>query len=72
MADYTFPGGPVSEESTCNAEDLCSIRGLGRSPGGRHGDLFQYSLLEYPMDREAWQAIVHGGSKQSDTTEHST
>ena len=30
-----------------------------RSPGGRHGNLFQYSCLENPMDRGAWQAIVH-------------
>ena len=36
-----------------------SIPGLGRSPGGRHGDSLQYSRLENPMDRRAWRAIVH-------------
>ena len=33
--------------------------GLGRSPGGRHGNLLQYSCLENSMDRRAWQATVH-------------
>ena len=36
------------------------IPGLGRSPGGGHGNPLQYSCLENPMDREAWWAIVHG------------
>ena len=31
----------------------------GRSPGGEHGNPLQYSCLENPVDREAWQAIVH-------------
>ena len=39
--------------------DLESIPGLGRSPGGRHGNLFQHSCLENLMDRGAWQAVVH-------------
>ena len=34
--------------------------GSGRSPGGEHGSLLQYSCLENPMDRRAWWAIVHG------------
>ena len=47
-----------------------SIPGSGRSPGGEHGNSLQYSCLENPMERGAWQAIVHGvGSKESDTTE---
>jgi len=33
---------------------------LGRSPGGGNGNPFQYSCLENPMDREAWQVTVHG------------
>ena len=33
--------------------------GLGKFPGGMHGYPFQYSCLENPMDREAWQATVH-------------
>ena len=55
-----------------NAEDMRdkgSIPGLGRSPGGGHGNPLQYSCLEKLMDREAWQAIVHGGHKENDTTE---
>jgi len=36
-----------------------SIPGLGRFPGGGDGNPFQYSCLENPMDRGAWQAIVH-------------
>ena len=38
--------------------DLGSIPGLGRSPGGGNGNPLQYSCLENPMDREAWQAMV--------------
>ena len=33
--------------------------GSGRSPGGGHGNPLQYSCLQNPMDREAWQATVH-------------
>ena len=35
----------------------------GRSPGGRHGNPLQYSCLENPMDRRAWQDSVHGVTK---------
>ena len=40
--------------------DAGLIPGLGRFPGGGHGNPLQYSRLENPMDRGAWQAIVHG------------
>ena len=40
-------------------EDTVSIPGWGRSPGGEHGNPFQYSCLENPMDRGAWRATVH-------------
>ena len=43
-----FPGGSDGKESACNARDLGSIHGLGRSPGGGHGNPFQYSCLENP------------------------
>ena len=43
--------------------DLVSIPGLGRSPGGGHGNPLQYSCLENPMDRGAWQATIHGVAK---------
>ena len=39
--------------------DVGSIPGPGRSPGGGHGNSLQYSCLENPMDRGAWQATVH-------------
>ena len=39
--------------------DTGSMPGLGRSPGGGHGNPLQYSCLENPMDRGAWQAAVH-------------
>ena len=40
-----------------------SIPGLGRSPGRGHGNPLQYSCVENPMDRGAWQATVHGVTK---------
>ena len=39
------------------------IPGLGRSPGGGHGNPLPYSCLEYPMDRGAWRATVHWEAK---------
>ena len=55
-----FPGGSDCKESTCSAEDLGLISGLGRSPGGGHGNPLQYSCLENPMDRGVWWGTVHG------------
>ena len=46
-----------------NAGDMGLIPGLGRFPGGKHGNLLQYSCPEDPMDRETWQATVHGVTK---------
>ena len=46
-----------------NAGDVGSIPGWDRSPGGGHGNLFQYSCLENPMDRGARRAVVHGVAK---------
>ena len=63
MIIKVFPGDSDGEESTCNAGDLGSLPGLGRSPGGGHGNPLQYSCLENPMDRGAWWAIFHGVSK---------
>ena len=40
------PGGSDGKESACSVGDLGSILGLGRCPGGGHGNLFQYSCLE--------------------------
>ena len=44
-------------------KDAGLIPGLGRSPGVRTGNPFQYSCLENSMDRGAWQAIVHEVTK---------
>ena len=48
------------KESACNAGDLGSVPGWGKSPGGGHSNPLQYSCLENPMDRGAWRAAVHG------------
>ena len=53
-----IPCGSAGKEYTCNAGDLGSIPGSGRSPGGGHGNPFQYSCLENSMDRGAWWATV--------------
>ena len=42
-----------------DVKDLGSIPGSGRSPGGGHGNPLQYSCLENPIDRGAWQSTVH-------------
>ena len=53
----------VSKDSACNAEDSGLIPGLGRSSGEGNGNPLQYSCPENPIDRGAWQAIVHGVAK---------
>ena len=50
-----------------NAGDLGDA---GLIPGEGNDNPLQYSCLENPMDRGAWQATVHGGHKELDTTEH--
>ena len=64
-----FPGGSDGKESACNSGDLGPIPGLGRSPGEGNGNPYQYSCLENPMDREAWQATVHEVAEELNTTE---
>ena len=56
------------KELTCKAGDVGSVPGLGRCPGKRNGNPLQYSYLGNPMDRRAWWAIVHGVTKELDTT----
>ena len=58
-----FPGGSAGEASSCNAGDVGSIPGLGRSPGEGNCYPLQYSGLENSMD-----SVVHGVA-ESDTTE---
>ena len=49
-----------NEESACNAGGPGSVPGLGISSGEGKGNLFQYSCLENPIDKGAWQATVYG------------
>ena len=51
-----FPGGSEVKASACNAGDLGSIPGSGRSPGEGNGNPLQYSCPENPMDR--WMSLV--------------
>ena len=56
-----FPGSSDGKESACNAEDLGSIPGLGRSPGGRHGNPLQYSYLENPHGQSLADEVLSIG-----------
>ena len=58
-----FPGGSEGRESTYNAGGQRLIPGLGRSPGEGNGNPLQDSCLDNPMEREAWQAAIHGVAK---------
>ena len=58
-----FRGGLVGKESACSARDLGSAPGLGRSPGGEHGNPFQYCCLQIHMERGAWPTAVRGVAK---------
>ena len=60
---WGFPGSSAGKEFACNAGDLGSIPGLGRSLGGGHGNPLQYSCLENSMDTGAWRTTVHGVAK---------
>ena len=61
-----FPGGSVVKNPPAtvgDTEDMGSIPGSGRSPEEGNGNPLQYSCLENPMDRGAWQAAVHEVAK---------
>ena len=58
-----FPGDSDGKVTACNAGDLGSIPGLGRSPGEGNGNPLQFSCLYNSMDRGAWWATVHGVSR---------
>ena len=60
-----FLHSSVGKESACSAGDPALIPGSGRSPGEGNGNLLQYSCLENPMDRGAWQSM---GSQELDMT----
>ena len=61
--------GSGNKESACNEVNLGSISGWERSPGEGNGYPLQYSCLKNSMDRGAWQATVHGVTKESDMIE---
>ena len=65
-------GGSAGKQSTCNAGDLGSIPGLGRSPGEGNGNPLQGSCLENSMDGGAWRAMGYSprGHKEWDRTKH--
>ena len=64
-----FPSSSAGKESACNAGDLSSIPGLGRSPGGGHGNLLQYPCLENPHGQRSLEGYSPWGWKELDTTE---
>ena len=58
-----FAGGSAGKESACNAEDPGSNSGLGIPLGEGNGYPLQYSCPGNPIDRGAWQATIHGGTR---------
>ena len=63
-----FHGSSVLENQPLHAGYMGSIPGSGQSPGEGNGHPPQHSCLGDPMDRRAWQTMVHGVAKASDTT----
>ena len=66
MVVRAFPVGASNKEPACQCRDIRdagSTPGLGRSPGGKHGNPLQYSCLGNPLDRRAWWATVHRVTK---------
>ena len=67
---WAFLGGSDGKESACNARDLGLIPGLGRFPGGGHGNPLQYSTcLENPRGQKSLVGYRLRGYKDLDTTE---
>ena len=64
-----FPSGSAVKKSTCNAGDSGSSSGLGRSPGGGHGNPLQYSCLENSTGQRNLVGYNPYGCKESDMTE---
>ena len=64
----SFPGGSVGKESACNAGDLGSTPGSGRSPGEGNGNTLQYSCLENPWTEKPG-GLQSRGSQESDTAQ---
>ena len=71
MRTLGFPCSSNGKESACEAGDHGSIPGSETSSGEGNGNPLQYSCLENPMDREAWQSTACGVAK-SRTLTHTT
>ena len=69
MFSKGFPGGSEIKASACNVGDLDLIPGLGRSPGGEHGNPLQYSCLENPHGQRSLVGYSLWGSRESDRTD---
>ena len=65
-----FPSGSEGKESACIVGGIGSIPGLGRSPGGGHGNPLQYSCLENPRGQRSLVGCSPWGHKESDMTKH--
>ena len=63
IQSYGFPSPSMVKNPSANAGEASLISGLGRSPGEGNDNPLQCSCLGNPMDRGAWQAIVHRVSK---------
>ena len=66
---YTFLSGSDGKKSAFNVGDMGSIPGLGRFPGGGHGNSLQYSCLENPHGQRSLVGYSPWGHKESDRTE---
>ena len=64
-----FPSDSDGKESTCNVGDLSSTSGLGKTPGGGHGNPLQYSCLENPHGQRSLVGYSPWGHKELDMTE---
>ena len=64
-----FPSGSVVKKPPANAGDMGSIPGSGRSTEEENSNSLHYTYLGNPMDKGAWQATVHGITKESNTTQ---
>ena len=71
MSFSNFPGGSAIKESACNAGELSSVPGLGRSPGGGNGNPLQCSCLRIPQ-KEKPGSYGPWGHEELDTTERLT
>ena len=64
-----FPGGSDGKESACNVGNLGSIPGLGKCPGGGHGNPPQYTCLENPHGQRSLVGYSPWGRTELDMTE---